>query len=108
VDGTPLGQLIRRSGRLSPERFVPLFERLCEVLQSADDQGIVHRDIKPSNVMVIMRAGRLIPKLLDFGIAKLVDTGRTASLAPPTEQWLDLAPARPRPSGSLRAPRRSS
>src|SRR5678815_5335917 len=64
VDGTPLGDLIRRAGRLSPERFVPLFERLCEVLQSAHDQGIVHRDIKPSNVMVIARAGRLMPCLL--------------------------------------------
>src|SRR5262249_36856807 len=68
VDGTPLGQLIQQSGPLAVDRFVPLFERLCEVVQSAHDQGIVHRDIKPSNVMVIERAGRLMPKLLDFGI----------------------------------------
>jgi WD40 repeat protein/tRNA A-37 threonylcarbamoyl transferase component Bud32 len=106
VDGTPLGQLIRRSGRLSPPQFVPLFERLCEVLQSAHDQGIVHRDIKPSNVMVIMRAGRWIPKLLDFGIAKLIDTGGTASLAAPTEQWLDLAPVSSGSPGSIEASRR--
>src|SRR5262245_42419105 len=72
VDGTPLDKLIRRSGPLTLERFVPLFEQLCEVVQTAHDQGIVHRDIKPSNVMVIARAGRLMPKLLDFGLAKLV------------------------------------
>jgi WD40 repeat protein/tRNA A-37 threonylcarbamoyl transferase component Bud32 len=106
VDGTPLGQLIRRSGRLSPPQFVPLFDRLCEVLQSAHDQGIVHRDIKPSNVMVIMRAGRWIPKLLDFGIAKLIDTGGTASLAGPTEQWLDLAPVSAGSPGSIEVSRR--
>src|SRR4029079_12475554 len=72
VQGTPLGELLKRSGPLPLERFVPLFERLCEVIQSAHEQGIVHRDIKPSNVMVISRAGRLLPKLLDFGIAKLL------------------------------------
>src|SRR6185503_19126268 len=72
VDGTPLGRLIKQSGPLALDQFVPLFERLCEAVQSAHDQGIVHRDIKPSNVMVIARAGRLMPKLLDFGIAKLV------------------------------------
>ena len=90
VDGTPLGQLVRTSGPLTVERFVPLFERLCEVVQSAHDQGIVHRDIKPSNVMVIARAGRLMPKLLDFGIAKLV--ARADDLVP-TELALEHDPA---------------
>jgi WD40 repeat protein/serine/threonine protein kinase len=86
VDGTPLGRLVRQSGPLTVERFVPLFERLCEVVQSAHDQGIVHRDIKPSNVMVIARAGRLMPKLLDFGIAKLVGAGGDLAAAS-TEPW---------------------
>src|SRR5262249_16768156 len=49
--------------------------------------GIVHRDIKPSNVMVIARAGRLMPKLLDFGLAKLMglvsaDPAEPAATAP--------------------------
>jgi WD40 repeat protein/tRNA A-37 threonylcarbamoyl transferase component Bud32 len=72
VDGTPLGRLIRQDGPLPLAQFVPLFERLCEAVHSAHEQGIVHRDIKPSNVMVISRAGRLMPKLLDFGIAKAI------------------------------------
>jgi WD40 repeat protein/serine/threonine protein kinase len=83
VKGTPLNELLRRSEPLPLERFMPLFERLCEVIQSAHDQGIVHRDIKPSNVMVIARAGRLTPKLLDFGIAKLI-TEPVAGIADPT------------------------
>ncbi|HEX8110238.1 MAG TPA: protein kinase, partial [Kofleriaceae bacterium] len=92
VDGTPLGQLIQQSGPLAVDRFVPLFERLCEVVQSAHDQGIVHRDIKPSNVMVIERAGRLMPKLLDFGIARLVLDAAPANA--PAETW------KPAPVGS--------
>src|SRR5206468_1141146 len=35
-------------------------------------QGITHRDLKPSNVMVVSRAGRLLPKLIDFGIATMI------------------------------------
>jgi WD40 repeat protein/serine/threonine protein kinase len=100
IDGTPLSRLIRKSGPLALDRFVPLFERLCEVVQSAHDQGIVHRDIKPSNVMVIVRAGRLMPKLLDFGMAKLVgaDTFGAAPLGP----WPALEPgSAARPSSGV-------
>src|ERR1044071_9978658 len=98
VDGRPLSQLIQQSGPLALDRFVPLFERVCEVVQSAHDQGIVHRDIKPSNVMVIERAGRLMPKLLDFGIAKLVLGAEPSTV--PTE---------PRPAlGSTRSPSAST
>jgi serine/threonine protein kinase len=82
VKGTPLGELIDRSGPLGLDRFVPLFERLCEVVQSAHDQGIVHRDLEPSNVMVTAHAGRLLPKLLDFGIAKMMLAAGEPDLAP--------------------------
>ena len=60
----------RERGAMPPSVFAPLFERLCEVVHTAHELGIVHRDIKAANVMVIERAGRLLPKLLDFGIAK--------------------------------------
>src|SRR5262252_8293561 len=73
VHGTPLDRLLAAGGPLAVERFVPLFERICEVVQTAHDQGIVHRDLKPSNVMVVSRAGRLLPKLVDFGIARSFD-----------------------------------
>jgi len=75
VRGTTLADLIKTSGPLALDRFAPLFERICEVVQSAHDQGIVHRDLKPANVMVVSRAGRLLPKLLDFGIARPVELG---------------------------------
>jgi serine/threonine protein kinase len=96
VRGTPLDELIRTGGPLSLARFVPFFERLCQVVQSVHEQGLVHRDIKPANVMVVARAGYLLPKLLDFGVAKL-EGERAASFddellgSPaymPPEQWI--------------------
>src|SRR2546423_4465202 len=81
VRGTPLDQVLKIQGPLSLERFVPLLDRICEVVHTAHEQGIVHRDLKPANVMVLARAGRLLPKLLDFGIAKLAsaDSGGVAT-----------------------------
>ncbi|HUS67018.1 MAG TPA: protein kinase [Kofleriaceae bacterium] len=83
VRGTPLDQLLRTQGPLPLERFVPLLERICEVVHTAHEQGIVHRDIKPANVMVLSRAGRLLPKLLDFGIAKGPADATARASAPP-------------------------
>jgi WD40 repeat protein/tRNA A-37 threonylcarbamoyl transferase component Bud32 len=70
VRGTPLDQILKLQGPLPLERLVPLLDRICEVVHTAHEQGMVHRDLKPANVMVLARAGRLLPKLLDFGIAK--------------------------------------
>src|SRR6185436_1017758 len=72
VHGTPLDRWLRERGPLALHAFVPFFEHIAEVVQTGHERGIVHRDLKPSNVMVIERAGRLLPKLLDFGIAKLL------------------------------------
>ncbi len=88
VQGIALHRWLKERGPLTLEQFVPFFERVAEVVQTAHDRGIVHRDLKPSNVMVVERAGRLLPKLLDFGIAKLVDDAELAMHGP--------APAPPR------------
>ncbi|HTL38791.1 MAG TPA: protein kinase [Kofleriaceae bacterium] len=70
VKGVTLDDLVVRRGAMPPQIFAPLFVRLCEVIHTAHEMDIVHRDIKGANVMVIERAGQLLPKLLDFGIAK--------------------------------------
>ncbi|HEU5060410.1 MAG TPA: serine/threonine-protein kinase, partial [Kofleriaceae bacterium] len=72
VDGTPLDKLLEVKGPFPLEGFLPFFERLCEVVGAAHERGIIHRDIKPSNVMVLCRAGRFTPKLLDLGVARLL------------------------------------
>ncbi|HEX2571885.1 MAG TPA: SUMF1/EgtB/PvdO family nonheme iron enzyme [Polyangia bacterium] len=77
VRGTSLAKLLRVQGPLPLERLVPLIEKICEVVHTAHEHGIIHRDLKPPNVMVLARAGQLLPKLLDFGLAK--DFGWLAS-----------------------------
>ncbi len=82
VHGVTLGAWLDRHGPMSLEQFVPFFERVAEVVHVAHERSIVHRDLKPSNVMVIERGGRLLPKLLDLGIAK-VENERAAALPEP-------------------------
>ncbi|HSK03578.1 MAG TPA: serine/threonine-protein kinase, partial [Kofleriaceae bacterium] len=72
VHGTSLEQWLVDRGPLPLDMLVSFFEHVAEVVQNAHDHGIVHRDLKPSNVMMVEYAGRVFPKLLDFGIAKLL------------------------------------
>lgn len=71
VRGTTLAEQLATAGPIPLARFVPFFDRLCEVVHTVHAHGIVHRDLKPANVMVVSRAGRLTPKLLDLGVASL-------------------------------------
>jgi WD40 repeat protein/serine/threonine protein kinase len=73
VQGITLAAWLTTHGPMPLGQLVPLFERIAVVVQTAHDRGIVHRDLKPSNVMVLERAGELLPKLLDLGVAKLLD-----------------------------------
>ena len=47
-----------------------LFIMVCQAIQHAHQKGIIHRDIKPSNILVTLRDGVPVPKVIDFGIAK--------------------------------------
>jgi tetratricopeptide (TPR) repeat protein/predicted Ser/Thr protein kinase len=58
-------------GKLSVRERIQLFIRICEAVQSAHQNLIVHRDLKPDNILVTSSGD---PKLLDFGIAKWLDT----------------------------------
>jgi serine/threonine-protein kinase len=72
VHGEALSTLLRRESRMGAIRAVQIVLPLADGIRCAHEKGIVHRDIKPENVFLATDSfGRLQPKLLDFGIAKL-------------------------------------
>ena len=68
VDGTPITEWCEERGASLEEKLRLVIE-VCEAVDHAHRNLVVHRDLKPANILVD-RAGR--PKLLDFGIAKLI------------------------------------
>ena len=69
VDGLPITEYCDKH-RLALEKRLALFQKACDAVHHAHRSLIVHRDLKPSNI-IVMPNGDL--KLLDFGIAKLLD-----------------------------------
>lgn len=66
-----------KSQSLSPRARLELFAKVCEAVEHAHQRLIVHRDLKPANILVD-NAGN--PKLLDFGIAKLIDAAGNSAI----------------------------
>ncbi|TKJ26434.1 Stk1 family PASTA domain-containing Ser/Thr kinase [Blastococcus sp. CCUG 61487] len=69
VEGETLRDVLRREGRLSPERAMTLAADICGALDFSHRNGIVHRDVKPGNVMITPQG---TVKVMDFGIARAV------------------------------------
>jgi DNA-binding response OmpR family regulator len=74
LDGETLKSELTR-GPVTPRRAVEIAVPVCRVLGAAHDLGIVHRDVKPSNVFLHRAAGVETVKVLDFGVAKLLEMG---------------------------------
>ncbi|MFL5359046.1 protein kinase domain-containing protein [Archangium sp.] len=79
LEGEPLSALLAR-GPVRAEVAVALLAQVCEALEATHARGIVHRDLKPENLFLLQRGhGPAFVKVLDFGIAKLLDTEERTS-----------------------------
>ncbi len=73
VKGRPLTEYCD-ARRLSIKARLELFVRICSAVQHAHQKGIIHRDLKPSNLLVTEHDGEPVPKVIDFGLAKALNT----------------------------------
>ena len=69
VEGSPIDEYCDRH-KLSIEQRLRLFGKVCEAVQHAHEKLVIHRDLKPGNILITSDG---IPKLLDFGIAKVME-----------------------------------
>ncbi|MEN8007957.1 MAG: serine/threonine-protein kinase [Candidatus Krumholzibacteriota bacterium] len=73
VEGIPINKYCDEH-KLSLRERLELFILVCEGVQHAHQKAIIHRDLKPSNVLVGQIDGHHVPKIIDFGVAKAMDT----------------------------------
>ena len=78
VEGDDARRPHRSAGRIPLDEALPIARQIAEALEAAHEQGIIHRDLKPANIKV---APDGTVKVLDFGLAKAMDTRRGASAA---------------------------
>jgi serine/threonine-protein kinase len=71
LEGESLGDRMREPPTPTLSEAVDIMINVGRGLSAAHDKGIVHRDMKPENVFLAKKHGRVIPKILDFGIAKV-------------------------------------
>jgi serine/threonine protein kinase len=73
LEGESLRTLLRREGRLAPDRAVVIAAQCLQALRTAHAAGIIHRDLKPENIFVHRTDDGDHVKVLDFGVAKLTE-----------------------------------
>ena len=76
VEGRTLQAILRERGRLAPDEVRRLLAPVADAIDFAHRRSIVHRDIKPANIMVQTDG---LPKLMDFGVAKIESSVMTAT-----------------------------
>ena len=81
LEGETLSQMIRRDGPMKPAMLVDILLPIIAAVDFAHDHGVLHRDLKPSNIFLARSwNGAVDPKVLDFGISKLVHESTEAAL----------------------------
>jgi hypothetical protein len=85
VDGEDLASLVRRIGRLSPDKAIEIARQVCAGLAAAHDRGVIHRDLKPANLM-LDSAGKI--RITDFGLAGIAASIQGAEVRAGTPAYM--------------------
>jgi eukaryotic-like serine/threonine-protein kinase len=73
LEGKSLEFTIQENGPLAPQRFLNIFQQVCDGLSHAHKHGVIHRDLKPANIFICVENGQSDRvNIVDFGIAKLI------------------------------------
>jgi serine/threonine kinase PknH len=91
IDGTDLQTVLKRSGRLRPERAVVIVRQIAAALDAAHAAGVIHRDVKPANILL---TGDDFAYLVDFGIASAAAEDKLTELGDVLGTWTYMAPER--------------
>jgi len=85
IDGEDLASVVRRIGRLSPDKATEIARQICAGMAAAHERGVIHRDMKPANVM-LDGAGKI--RITDFGLAGLAATIQGAEVRAGTPAYM--------------------
>lgn len=77
LEGVSLADELHQHGPMHPARVVAILYPICAALACAHAAGVVHRDVKPSNILLCHEDDQEVVKLIDFGIAKVLDHHET-------------------------------
>ena len=76
VSGIPITEFCDHH-KLTIDERLRLFLQVCLAVHHAHQKGIIHRDIKPSNILVSVQDNQVVPKIIDFGVAKATSRSLT-------------------------------
>ncbi|MGE0790512.1 MAG: TonB family protein [Sandaracinaceae bacterium] len=105
LEGEDFEKLSQRRGPLPPSEVLDLMEQAGHAIGAAHAAGVIHRDLKPENLFLAntqSRDGRPVVKVLDFGIARMVESSRaSATVTSAIGSPLWMAPEQAQPGEKL-------